>query len=494
MSPLWTAEEAAAATQGQTAPGWQANGISIDTRTLVPGDLFVALAGEARDGHAFVAQAFEAGAAAALVHRAIPDAGGPLLVVEDTLEGLQALAAAARARTAAKVLAITGSAGKTTTKDMVATVLAAVPGAQVHKAELSLNNHWGVPLTLARMPPETTHAVLEIGMNNAGEIGPLSRLARPDVALITMIGEAHIGNLGSIEAIAEAKAEIFEGLETGGTAVLPGDSAQLAILQAAVPEGVQTVLFGPVEGAAFQLIAARVHGGATVADAALRGAPWSIRVAAPGVHLVQNALGALAAVEAAGEDPVRAAMALAAWQPGAGRGEAWRIALGEHGLDGEIALFDESYNANPASVRAALAVLGLQPVTDDIGRIARGRRIAFLGDMLELGEAEAALHAGLAEAPEMAAIDLVHCCGPAMRALWQALPRERRGHWAETSEDLAERARTTLDAGDVCMVKGSKGARMGPVVEAIKALGSAQPLEASVAGPNGAPAGRKGGS
>ncbi|MEM8624087.1 MAG: UDP-N-acetylmuramoyl-tripeptide--D-alanyl-D-alanine ligase [Pseudomonadota bacterium] len=499
MTALWTASDAAAATGGRAvgdwatgdwATGdWAATGISIDTRSLAPGDLFVALVGDARDGHGFAAKALEAGAAAVMVHRRPEDlpADAPCLEVEDTLAGLSALATAARARSSAEVLAITGSSGKTTTKDMAAALLGSQPDARVHAAELSLNNHWGVPLTLARMPVETTHAVLEIGMNHAGEIAPLSRLAKPDVALITMIGEAHIGNLGSIENIARAKAEIFEGLGPEGVAVLPADSAQRTILEAAA--GRNRVLFGAVADAGFRLIDAQVHAGTTVVEAALDGAPWSFRIGAPGRHLASNALGALAAVAALGLDPARAALALARWAPGAGRGERWRIELGPAGLDGAVLLLDESYNANPASVRAALSVLAAQPVTDGIGRVARGRRIAFLGDMLELGAQETALHAGLAEAPEMAKVDLVHCCGPAMRALWEALPRERRGHWSETSEALAERARATLDAGDVCMVKGSKGARMGPVVAAIKALGTPRregPEEASAPNRGGA--------
>ncbi|MEL6576757.1 MAG: UDP-N-acetylmuramoyl-tripeptide--D-alanyl-D-alanine ligase [Pseudomonadota bacterium] len=471
MTALWTASDAAAATGGRATGDWAARGISTDSRTVEPGDLFIALVAE-RDGHDFTVKALEAGAAAVLIHRR-PEgmaADAPCLEVGDTLEALQGLGAAARARSAAKVLAVTGSSGKTTTKDMAAAMLASLPGTLVHAAELSLNNHWGVPLTLARMVPETTHAVLEIGMNHAGEIGPLSRLARPDAALITMIGEAHIGNLGSLENIAKAKAEIFEGLVAGGAAVLPADSAQLSILEAAA--GPKQVLFGQGEGAAFRLLEARVGGGSTMVSASLRGAPWSFRIGAPGLHLASNALGALATLEALGADPARAALALSHWSPGAGRGERWRIALGPDGIDGEIVLLDESYNANPASVRAALAVLGVEAPEDGVGRVVRGRRVAFLGDMLELGPDEAALHAGLAEAAEMAGVDLVHCCGQAMRALWEALPRGKRGHWAETSAGLAERARATLDAGDVAMVKGSKGARMGPVVDAIKALGT----------------------
>ncbi|MEO1277196.1 MAG: UDP-N-acetylmuramoyl-tripeptide--D-alanyl-D-alanine ligase, partial [Pseudomonadota bacterium] len=237
------------------------------------------------------------------------------------------------------------------------------------------------------------------------------------------------------------------------------------------------VYVGAADRADPQLLDARLHAGATVVRARLHGAPWSFRIGAPGQHLAANALAALAAVEAAGADPTRAALALSAWRAGAGRGARWVVAIGHGGLDGEITLIDESYNANPASVRAALAVLAAQQTEDGLGRVSRGRRIAFLGDMFELGEAEEALHAGLAEAPEMAGIDLVHCCGPRMQALWEALPQAKRGHWCAESTAMAEKARRVLDAGDVCMVKGSKAAAMGRVIEAVKGLGTARPAD-----------------
>ncbi|MEM9784033.1 MAG: UDP-N-acetylmuramoyl-tripeptide--D-alanyl-D-alanine ligase [Pseudomonadota bacterium] len=471
--PLWTATEAMLATGGTISRGWHAHGVSIDTRTLAPGDLFVALQGEARDGHDFVVEALAKGAAAALVAH-VPagvDEDAPLLLVDDTLRGLRGLARAARARTHAKVIAITGSAGKTTTKDMARAILA--HAGPVHAAELSLNNHWGVPLTLARMPADTAFAVLEIGMNHAGEITPLSRLARPHVAVVTTVAEAHLGQFDDITGIAHAKAEIFAGLEPGGTAVLPLDNAHLSILAAAA-EGFRALGFGTAEDATLHLVEAAVHAEATVVQAHLNGAAWSFRIGAPGRHLADCALAALSAAAAVGVDPARGALALSDWQPVEGRGGRWDIALGPGGLDGTLRLIDDSYNANPASVRAAFGVLAAQPVEDGIGRVQRGRRIAFLGDMLELGQTEMALHAGLAKDAAAAGIDVIHCCGPRMRALYEALPGGRRGQWCANSEGLAAKARSLLDAGDVCVVKGSKGARMGRVVDAVKALGTAE--------------------
>ncbi len=468
MTPLWTSEDAAAATRGTSTTPWRATGVSIDSRELRPGDLFVALAGEARDGHAFVADALARGAAAAMVtHR--PEGvseGAPLLVVGDTLEGLRCLAAAARARTAARVLAITGSVGKTSTKEMAALMLAAQ--GRCHAAVRSFNNHWGVPLTLARMPAATDWAVLEIGMNHAGEITPLSRLARPDVAVITAVEAVHLENFESVEGIADAKAEIFAGLAPDGVAVLNADNAFFARCERQAPGRVLT--FGTVGDVALKRV--RVSGEGTVVEARIAGEPALFRIGAPGRHLAQNALAALAAVVALGADPTRAMLALGAFRAPEGRGARERVALGPAGLDGAIELIDESFNANPASMRAAFEVLAASPVTDDVGRVARGRRIAFLGDMLELGPTAEARHAALARLPEIAAIDRIHCCGPLMRALHAALPRERRGVWEPDSAALAARARGLVDAGDVVMVKGSKGSRMGPVLEAIRSLGT----------------------
>jgi UDP-N-acetylmuramoyl-tripeptide--D-alanyl-D-alanine ligase len=392
----------------------------------------------------------------------------PLLVVKDTLDALTALAAEARARTTARVIAVTGSVGKTSTKDMLATMLRG-QGA-VHAAERSFNNHWGVPLTLARMPAATDFAIIEIGMNHAGEIAPLSRLTRPDAAVITTVEAVHLEHFDGIEGIADAKAEIFAGLSPEGTAVLYRDNPLFDRL-AGQAASVRVLTFGSDPSADIGLGDIMLSEGATVVSGRIADRPVLFKIAAPGRHMALNATAALACLVAIGADAARGLMALAQWSPPGGRGARHRVVLGPGGLDGEIVLIDDSYNANPASVRAALAVLAASPVTDGIGRVTRGRRIAFLGDMLELGPTEGALHAGLASLAEMAAIDVVHCCGPRMRALYDALPPERRGHWTPDSAALAEKARRLVDAGDVCMVKGSKGSRMGPVIEAILALG-----------------------
>jgi UDP-N-acetylmuramoyl-tripeptide--D-alanyl-D-alanine ligase len=470
---LWTAGDAAAATSGNVRGDWQGvTGISIDTRSIAPGELFVALAGENRDGHDFVAQALAAGAGAAMVSH-LPDGlapGAPLLVVQDTLEALSALGAAARARSAARVIAVTGSVGKTSTKEMLRMMLGCQ--GRAHVAEKSFNNHWGVPLTLARMPADTEFAVIEMGMNHPGEITPLSRLARPHVALVTNIEGVHLAAFGSVEEIADAKAEVFAGLEPGGIAILNRDNPHFDRLAGQVGEA--GILSFGTEACDLVLEQATVSELATVVRARIAGQPITFKLGAPGAHFALNAVAALGAVVAVGGDLARAGLAMADWAPPEGRGQRWRIELGPAAIDGEIMLIDESYNANPASMRAALAVLAASPVTHDIGRVAQGRRIAFLGDMLELGPTENALHAGLAGLSELEGIDLVHLAGPRMRGLHAALPAEKRGEWFEDSEKLAQKARRMVDAGDVCMVKGSLGMAMRRVIEAIKALGSAR--------------------
>jgi UDP-N-acetylmuramoyl-tripeptide--D-alanyl-D-alanine ligase len=469
---LWTAADAAAATGGTAQGAWAGiTGVSIDTRSIAPGELFVALAGENRDGHAFVARALEAGAGAAMVSR-VPEGVAPgarLLLVDDTLAALGRLGAAARARSAAKVIAVTGSVGKTSTKEMLRTMLGCQ--GRVHAAEKSFNNHWGVPLTLARMPADTEFAVIEMGMNHPGEIAPLSRLARPHVALITTVEPVHLAAFDSVEQIADAKAEVFAGLEPGGTAVLNRDNRHFDRL-AAHAGGARILGFGTGE-TDLVLLQAKVCDTVTVVQARIGEMQIAFKLGAPGGHFALNAVAALGAVQAAGGDIARAGLAMANWTPPEGRGQRWRVALGPAGLDGAFTLIDDSYNANPASMRAALAVLGAASVTNGVGRVSAGRRIAFLGDMLELGPTEMDLHAGLAALPELDGIDAVYLAGPRMRALHDALPPQKRGEWFEDSEKLAARARRVIDAGDVCMVKGSLGMAMRRVVDSIKTLGTA---------------------
>jgi len=461
-APLWTFDELvrAAAAHPERATGAPVTGLSIDTRTLAPGDLFVALKDQ-RDGHAFVADAFAAGAAAALVsegYRAGPD-DGPLIRVPDTLAGLEAIGRAARARLApeARVIAVTGSAGKTGTKDMLRAALSRI--GPTHGADKSFNNHWGVPLTLARMPAATRFGVFEIGMNHAGEITPLVRLVRPHVAIVTTVEPVHLAQFQSVEAIAEAKAEIFLGLEPGGIAVINRDNTYFDILRLrAEAAGARVVSFGQDARADVRPKALELSSEGTVIDLALGGRDVRVRLAVPGVHIALNALAVAAAVHAAGADVEEALSALAALPPPPGRGVRTELPL----AGGKILLIDESYNANPASMRAALAVLGTVP------RSASGRRIAVLGDMLELGPQEKSLHVALKEAVDAAGTDLVFACGPNMAYLFEALAPERQGVWASDSATLGARLLEDLRPGDVVMVKGSNGSRMGPLADLLR--------------------------
>ena len=454
MGALWTMAEAVAATGGRCDVEWSASGVSIDTRTLQKGDLFVALK-DVRDGHDFVAQALENGAAAALVSR-VPKGvslGAPLLLVDDVLKGLEDLGSAARARTRAKVIGVTGSVGKTGTKEMLRTALASL--GKVHAAEKSYNNHWGVPLTLARMPVDTDYAVIEIGMNHPGEIAPLSRLAKPDVAVVTNVAAVHMAAFESLEGIAREKASIIEGL-SGGVAVLNADTETAEVL-AEVAKDTQAIWFGEA-AEDFHLRCVAVGTSETKVQATVLGKDVLFTIGAAGRHLAMNALAVLAAVHAVGVDVTTAANALADWRPPSGRGERWSV--------GDITLIDDSYNANPLSVGAALDVLAHSA----------GRRVAILGDMLELGPQEAALHRAVSLDENLNKVDMVHCVGPLMRHLYDALPDSKRGEWFNTSDELAAKVDKLLTDGDVVVVKGSLGAKMGLIVDATKKLGDARPL------------------
>lgn len=460
MTTLWTAEEAQAATGGSGPGGWQAAGVSIDSRKVAPGDLFVALKGPTHDGHDHVAAALAAGAAAALVERA-PDnvaRAAPLLHVPDTQRGLEALAKAARARFPGKVLALTGSVGKTGTKEMLARMLAAEgPTAATHG---NLNNQIGAPLTLARLPRQADFAVIELGMNHAGEIGPLSRMTRPHCALITRIAPAHTEFFASVDAIADAKAEVFEGLEPGATAIVNADDGYAdRLADAAERHGAARVLrFGEAAVADARLLACEAGPEGSVVEADILGTRLAYRIGAPGRHWVLNSVGALAAVTALGGDAKRAAATLAAVKAPAGRGATERLTLPQ----GEITLIDESYNASPAAMRAAFAVLA----THEPG--ANGRRIAVLGDMLELGQTAAAEHAALGTMLADLSVDAVFAAGPEMAALVQALrPGQYAAHAPDATALVAE-VLPALRAGDVVLVKGSLGIGMARVLRALR--------------------------
>ncbi len=457
MSALWTAQEAEAATLGKASRDFSATGISIDTRTLKPGDLFVALKGDAHDGHDFVAAALKAKASAALVSKR-PDGVGvdaPLLTVAHSLRGLEDLGRASRARSNARIVGVTGSAGKTTTKEMLRLALAAL--GTTHASEASYNHHWGVPFTLAGMPRDTAYGVLEIGMNHFGEIRSLVGFARPHAALITTIAPAHLEFFGSTAAIADAKSEIFEGIEPGGSALIPGDIGEADRLAARARQAsVSRILrFGFAAGNDARLLAYEESQEGCRIKADIFGKPVDVHIGAPGAHIAMNAVGALGAVALLDGDVFNAAAALRSFAALSGRGARFRA--------GGIDVIDESYNANPASMAAALSLLAG----------AKGRRIAVLGDMLELGVGSKALHAGLAADIERARVDLVFASGPDMRALWDALPSSRRGQYAPTSKELEPLVMSALKAGDTVLVKGSKGSKMTVIVDALKARGAA---------------------
>lgn len=468
-APLWTAADAAAATNGRVTGDWAATGVSIDTRTLQPGDLFVALQA-ARDGHEFVAQALSAGAAAALVSH-VPDgvpADAPLLIVDDVLGGLGALAVASRRRTPARVVAVTGSVGKTSTKEMLRAALE--PQGRTHVAEASYNNHWGVPLTLARMPVDTQFAVIEIGMNHPGEIAPLARLTRPHVAVVTTVAAAHLEAFADLSGIATEKAAIMEGLEPDGVAVLNADLSTSAVLLDAARAGHHAVVtFGTA--ADWALGDVRITDAATIIAATGNGLEYLFKLSVAGRHFAMNAVGVLAACDALGADPVQAAQDLSAWLPPEGRGTREVIVLDRGIAEETLDLIDDAFNANPTSMAAALEVLAASQPRDGVGRIVKGRRVAILGDMLELGPDEMAMHAGLADDPFLTRAHVVHCAGPRMRALFDALPAELRGQWAPEADDLAGQVARLVDAGDVVLVKGSKGSKVSRVVDAIRKLG-----------------------
>lgn len=456
---LWTWQELVRAADAKEdgTPDAPISGLSIDTRTLERGDVFVALR-DARDGHAFVGAAFARGAAAALVAAgyARGASDGALLRVADPLEGLDGIARAARARTSARIVAITGSVGKTGTKEALRACLARV--GPTHAAEKSFNNQWGVPLTLARMPARSRFGVFEIGMNHAGEITPLTKLVRPHIAIVTTVEPVHLEFFGSVAAIAEAKAEIFSGLEPGATAILNRDNPHFDLLaQRARSCGARIVSFGRQEGADVRPEVLKL--GADGSDLAVRvgGRRVAYRVGAPGAHVAQNSLAVVAALDALGVELEAALAALADMKAAKGRGARFQVRL----RDGAILIIDESYNANPASMRSALAAMATVP------RAHYGRRIAVLGDMLELGPESGPLHAALKEPVDAAEVDLVFACGADMQRLFAALPAGRRGGWAETSQGILAPLLASVRAGDVVMVKGSLGSRMAPLVDAL---------------------------
>ena len=481
-TPLWTWQQILDAlffASGDGVPDASITGVSIDTRSLEPGDLFVALK-DARDGHEFVTNAFKAGAAAALVgdHYERKRGDGALIRCKknflrenfesdsrdgDPLLGLEILGSLARRRLApdARIIAVTGSVGKTGTKEMLRACFNAVAPERVHASEKSYNNHWGVPLTLARMPADTQYGVFEIGMNHAGEIAALTRFVNPHAAIVTTVEPVHLEHFASVEAIADAKAEIFEGLVSGGTAIIKRASPHFERLRVrAQIQAAKVVSFGLEAGA--DVFAEKLVLGDEGSDitANINGERVAFHIAMPGRHIAENVLAVVAALHAAGADVKAAVSALATLPPPAGRGARAILKIGE----GECLLIDESYNANPASLRAALATLATVP------RLRFPRRIVVLGDMLELGAASIDLHSDLQDAVDSAGTDLFFACGPHMKSLYDCLPDAIKGHYAETASGLGDAIKSALRAGDAVMIKGSNGMRLQPLVAALQKL------------------------
>ncbi len=460
MTSLWTAEELIAATHGrlQNASAQEFSGLSIDTRTIKPGEIFIALKGDKFDGHDFVAAAFKAGAALAVVRadRLSSLPAGAYLAVDDVEDALRAMAQARRALVKAKIVAVTGSVGKTTTKEMLRLALSA--SGRTHASVASFNNHWGVPLSLARMPRDTEFGVFEIGMNHAGEITPLTKLVRPHLAIVTTIAPVHLEFFDSVEGIAEAKAEIFKGLEPGGKAIINIDNEFAPLLEKRAREnGAHVISFGENGRADARLLQVMLHPAHSHISAKVFSTEVAYKISMPGRHIAQNSLAVLVACMEMQADLALGALSLSKMQAGRGRGARFDLPLG----GGRFTLVDESYNANPTSMRAALAQLG--ETEPERG----GRRIAVLGDMLELGETAADLHAGLAGAVLKARVNRVYLVGPLMESLWRGLPIDLRGAYALSSAQIERPLIEAIRPHDVVMIKGSLGTKMGPVVESL---------------------------
>lgn len=461
---IWTAAEAAKATGGQSSGEWFATGISIDTRTLQEGDLFIALHGDHSDGHAHAAAALEKGACAVMIdHR--PEGLGvdaPVLMVEDTFKALQDLGRASRARSAARVIAVTGSVGKTGTKEMLARAFGSY--SQTHAAQKSYNNHWGVPFTLSSMHAGCDTGIFEIGMNHEGEIAPLTKMVQPDIAIITTVAPVHIEHFdGKIEGIADEKAHIFDGLTEGGIALINRDMEMYErVADYARKLGAIVMSFGKHPDSDYALIDCLVAANGTRVTANVRGKKVNYTLAYSGEHIAVNSLAVVAALDICGAPMDKALKALSSMEAPAGRGARESLDIGDP--DNPVTLIDESYNASPTAMKAAFKVLALI----DPGR--GGRRIAVLGDMLELGKDGPKAHADLALPLKAANIDLVYTCGPLMKNLADKVDPSQKGAHKDNSQELAEIVPDALVPGDVVMVKGSLGSKMSVVVEALRAL------------------------
>jgi UDP-N-acetylmuramoyl-tripeptide--D-alanyl-D-alanine ligase len=465
---LWSSTEAAKATGGKTSGNWVASGISIDTRSIQKGDLFIAIRGDAMDGHKFALEALAKGAAAVVIDHEIEGiTSNQSLMVTDTFKAMQDLGNAARARTAAKIIGITGSVGKTGTKEMLGRAFSAI--GQTHYSEKSLNNHWGVPLSLARMEAGTDYAVFEMGMNHANEISPLSQMVKPHIAIITTIAATHIEHFSDgLDGIARAKSEIFAGMDKHGIAILNRDIPQFdLILSEANRQGISKIFsFGTHEKSDARLMDCVVASNGTLIKAIIMGESITFSMKDAGPHNAMNVMSVLLSIKLIGGDLTKAISALKDIEPPAGRGKREQINIGD--INNPITLIDESYNASPIAMQAAFKVMALI----DPGR--GGRRIAILGDMYELGNDSAKMHRDLAMPLRAAGIDLVYTCGPLMKNLYDALPEQNRGAHNDDAPEMAKIVPEVLVPGDVVLVKGSRGGgdkpRMQLVVEALRAI------------------------
>ena len=463
MSLLWTSDAMVEAMNGRPVGKLPEGitGISIDTRTLQTGEAFFAIKGDALDGHDYATAAVAAGAALLVVAEAkLPALGklkAPMIVVDDVLAAMTRLGIASRERSHAQIIAVTGSVGKTTTKEALRHVLA--KAGKVHASVASFNNHWGVPLTLARMPADTDYGVFEIGMNHADEIRPLVKMVRPHVALITLIAAAHLGHFKNLQEIAIAKAEIFEGVVPGGYALLNRDDKHFKLLEKmALDTGVEHVKsFGENTRADYRLIKLKLHDECSCLTARLAGEEAVVKIGAPGRHIVQNVLAVLGATHLTGADMTKVTLALASLRPESGRGARHILEI----ANGTFTLIDESYNANPASMRAAIELLAAATPQG------KGRRIAVLGDMLELGKQAPKLHAELSSVILANPINMVFLGGPEMAALKSAMPVEFHAEYRQTVDELQPQLLNTIRAGDVIMIKSSKGTGFAQIVKTL---------------------------
>jgi len=460
---LWSSEELKSITSGDVTGRFEVDGVSIDTRTLKPNDLFIAVKGST-DGHKYIQDAFSKGASAVLVEKKPRDlsANCPILVVENSAYALSQIGIAARKRCKAKVIAITGSVGKTSTKEMIK--LALEGQGIIHAAEKSYNNHWGVPLTLANMPEMTNFAILEIGTSNPGEILPLAKMIRPDVAIITAIAEAHLAAFKSLKEITKEKTSILSALKENGFGIVNADEDHLSFISELVNPKIKT--FGCTETADWKLHDIKFFNSKMIYKIRAKQETIYVKINALGVHHAMNSVAALCAIDCIGADLGRAVLKLGYWRPFDGRGTRTYLTLEDNSNKIDVVLVDESYNANPASVRSALDVLGVSKTPHP-----QGRKVAILGDMKELGPKEILLHEKLVTCSAIEDISLVHCVGPLMQALFYKIPEIKKGLWSPDAEHFSVNLKKWIKSGDIIMVKGSLSTRMVLIVDAIKKLG-----------------------